>query len=380
MTEEKPLHPHARLFLACMRMALKNGDVTWPSDGVPWASLIAIGREQALWGLLYDALCKCPATLRPPKNVWLPLYSTVLRIERQNSILDTAICQLFEAYRSAGARPILIKGQGVARCYPTPNHRTSGDIDIFLPEGFDKAHQWALKHGTCVSRFHPRNKHTEFTWNGISVENHFKLAQFYHTAHNRRLQQIIQEGMEAESPLQVLINGQYIDMLPPTLGLYHLIVHFGCHLVSWGIGLRQCMDILLYMRNYKERIHIPAIDGWIDQTGLRRVADGLAGAGILYLGFQAKDLAFTPSPFHEEAGHQLIRLMLNRGNFGQSCQKNDHRPTLLSRGIRFLRQSREIRYFLPEELQAASRKKLTSAIRRLLHGQWHYLEAARKHS
>ena len=82
MTEEKPLHPHARLFLACMRMALKNGDVTWPSDGVPWANLIAIGREQAFLGLLYDVLCKCPATLRPPKNVWLPLYSTVLRIER----------------------------------------------------------------------------------------------------------------------------------------------------------------------------------------------------------------------------------------------------------------------------------------------------------
>lgn len=80
---------------------------------------------------------------------------------------------------------MLLKGYGLSKYWPIPNHRPTGDIDIYLmylnSEGKEKSRPaWECadklmteKFGILVDNSH--HHHSVFTYKGIMVENHLIL-------------------------------------------------------------------------------------------------------------------------------------------------------------------------------------------------------------
>lgn len=361
-------HSAAYQFMVCMRSVLQNSTPCFATDEqIHWKALIQLAKEQAVTGLLYDAVSSLSAGQRPPRQVLISLYTDVVYIEQQNKLLDQTIGQLLDAYRSCGITDaLLIKGQGIARCYTHPHRRTPGDIDVFLPTNFEPAYQWSLQNGTDVQPFTPRTKHIAFTWKNVSIENHFKLAQYYDKRLNSRLQQIITEGLTLEPSLSVRIHNQTVQTLPPTLGLLHLIVHYSIHLVSWGVGMRQCMDILLYMRENKQRVNKEQLDVWIKELELEHITTAIAGIGTDWFDFSDTDILYNWSP-NPPLTTRLLNIMFHRGNFGMNLKPKRHGASgsFWNRSVLFVRQSRETYRFMPREVRAALRGKALSSVHKL---------------
>ncbi|MEG1580428.1 MAG: nucleotidyltransferase family protein [Bacteroidaceae bacterium] len=306
-----------RQFLDLIRFALMGKDLpTCKIHQTEWADLLKMAKEQAVVGLLYAALEKMPQDRRPQREALLDFFSIVLQIEQANHKLNTSICSLFAIYRKLGGNPMLLKGQGVGKCYLHPEWRNSGDIDVFVSQNFDKVHEWTIANGEEAQEYEPDfDKHVNFKWDGVTVENHFLLARFYNRRTDRSMQAITQEGLKIEAPLLVQIEGQDIELLPPTLGLLQLITHFSHHLMDWGVGIRQLCDIVMYMHTYHRQINAERLNRWLTELDLARSAGAVATIGVRYLGLPTEEV-----PLHTKQGERyadkLLQLVMESGNFG----------------------------------------------------------------
>ena len=330
-----------------------------------WQAALAWARQQRTEGLLYEAASHADAAYRPPRKWLLDLYAYVVRVEQMNKKIETLIAELFTTYESLGARPVLLKGHGVALNYAHPHWRTPGDIDVFLPEGFDAADRWARTNGTGVTDYGPTiSKHVEFHWKGICVENHFLLSMFYHPRLNRRLQAAFAEGLDCEPPLRATFAGKTVDMLPPTVGLLHLLTHFAYHIVNEGIGLRQLCDILMYVHRRRNAIDGARLDRWIDALRLRHLTDAIATAAVTRFHAPHEDIPFRWKKDRQRADI-LLRLMQESGNYGQNFTANalEQRYFRLRKLRLLLTRSAKVALLLPAELRAAWMGKAHNACR-----------------
>lgn len=353
-----------RTYLSLMACAL-YGQPTADVRPDEWAGALAWAQQQRTEGLLYEAATRTDEASRPPRRLLLDLYAYVVRVEQVNTAMTAQIAELFNIYEGLGARPFLLKGHGVAMNYPHPLWRTPGDIDVFLPEGFDAADRWARANGTDVTDYDPTiDKHVEFRWKGVSVENHFRLSMFYHPRLNRRLQAAFAEGLDCEAPLRATFGGKEIRMLPPTVGLLHLLAHFANHTVNEGVGLRQLCDIFMYLHRRHGEIDARLLDRWIDTLRLRYLTDAIATVAVTRFQTPHEDI-----PFHWKKDRQrsdiLLYLMQESGNYGQNFTANalEQRHFRLRKLRLLLTRSAKVRLLLPDELRAAWVGKAQNACR-----------------
>ena len=330
-----------------------------------WQAALAWARQQRTEGLLYEAATRADAASRPPRKWLLDLYAYVVRVEQVNTAMSALIAELFSIYEDLGASPVLLKGHGVAMNYAHPYWRTPGDIDVFLPEGFDAADRWARLNGTGVSDYVPTiSKHVEFHWKGIKVENHFCLSMFYHPRLNRRLQAAFAEGLDCEAPLRTTFGGKEVCMLPPTVGLLHLLVHFAYHTVNEGVGLRQLCDIFMYVHQRHAEIDATRLDRWIDALRLRRLTDALATVAVTCFHAPAGDIPYS---WHEDKrrADALLHLVRESGNYGQNFEVSslERRHFRLHKLRLLLTRSAKVNLLLPDELRAAWVGKAHNACR-----------------
>lgn len=330
-----------------------------------WQAALAWARQQRTEGLLYEAASRADAAYRPPRRWLLDLYAYVVRVEQMNKKIETLIAELFTTYESLGARPVLLKGHGVALNYAHPHWRTPGDIDVFLPEGFDAADRWARTNGTGVTDYVPTiSKHVEFHWKGICVENHFLLSMFYHPRLNRRLQAAFAEGLDSEPLLHATFGTKTVDMLPPTVGLLHLLTHFANHIVSEGIGLRQLCDIFMYFHRRHDEIDAQLLERWIDSLRLRHLTDAIATVAVCHFHAPGEDIPYCWNEDKRRAG-ALLHLVRESGNYGQNFEVSslERRHFRLHKLRLLLTRSAKVNLLLPDELRAAWMGKAHNACR-----------------
>ncbi len=351
-------------FLSLLGCVLFGQPVPRLSDD-EWRSALRLARGQSVDGLLYEAALKADGAFRPPRDVLMELLGHVVRVEQANRAMAGRIVELFDAYEKVGAESILLKGHGVAANWPHPEWRTPGDIDIYVLRNFSAADRWARNNGTDVSAYDPQtDKHVEFHWKGLSVELHFRPAICYNRRLNRRLQAVFAEGLAAEAPLSLTVCGRAVRLLPPTVGLFHLLVHFANHLVSEGVGLRQLCDIVLYVHRRHAQVDGGRLTDWLTALRLCRLTDALATVATEHLELPAAELPFRWKPDCRRAA-VLLNLVAESGNYGRNysagcMERRFHRLYKL----RLLAgRSRRVASLWPEELFAAWRGKAVNMVR-----------------
>ncbi len=320
-----------------------------------WLAASGWARQQRTEGLLYEAALLASPPDRPPRKLLLELYAYSLRLEQTNEMMSERIAELFDTYVHLGATPILLKGHSVALNYPHPEWRTPGDIDVFLPEGFAATDVWARANGTAVTGYDPQtNKHVEFQWKGFCVENHFLLSIFYNRSLNRKLQAAFAEGMKAEPNSRACFAGRHVDLLPPTVGLLHLWVHFANHIVSEGIGLRQLCDIFMYLHKRHAEIDARLFNRWVDDLRLTRLTDAITTVAVTYFHAPEEDFPYRWSADPRRA-KVLLQLVQASGNYGNGFSPHaiERRFHRLYKLRLLIQRSAKVNLLLPDELRAA---------------------------
>ena len=253
-----------------------------PLDEDTWMDLIRAACHQTVAGLLYKAAENFPQGSTLSERVLFTLMAEVNRVVNRNLKLGEVEKEVLEILRSGGLDPVVMKGSTCAARYPSPQLRTCGDIDLFVPKAdFPRAVELLKARGIECS---PKpDSSVDCTLKGCEVELHRR----YFDLHFR----------ESRLP----------KVGTPEAELLMLSAHILKHACGVGVGLLQIMDFALAYKAYPsdyQQLH----------ELFRRC--GLSRWNVLLLSF-VKDY-IDPSaavPVHVDST-PLFRIVTQGGNFG----------------------------------------------------------------
>lgn len=330
-----------------------------------WHSIYEIATKQSLVGVMLEGiqrLSEIDNSQKPPLKLLYEWTGIAEHIKLQNKLMDERSAMLTRILNSWGYDSCILKGQGVARLYPKPELRQSGDIDIWVNGGRDDVVKVLKEQCIGLSYIDYVNCHAGF-FNDAEVEVHFKPTWMCDPFTDRKFQKWIDTNKTA----QMANYDKEIKFSYPTIefNLVFSLIHIYRHVFQEGIGLRQLMDyyyILTHSSN-EERVNAYAT---LCSFGMQRFV--VAVMYVLRIVFDMDETLLLCEPNKDE-GEFLLSEIMRGGNFGHY----DDRNTYVSEEKRFLRGlnnfKRNIRFL---------RRYPSEVIWMPLWKTWHYLWRKKK--
>lgn len=265
-----------RQLLTLLRAALigTSTDKDAFEKNTDWEAIRMSAHRQTVAALAFDAVERLPDELRPRKEILLPWYGFVQKVEQENKRLENVLAEAVGRYHKAGLHPILLKGQGLARLYPNPMRRQPGDIDLFFGDDYERANREAENWENV--RFHPETTyHRSFDWRGVTIENHLRYVDFYHPS-NRRAWRKIEQAVPLLGNEKFTWENGSIPVPAPQMNALYVLLHLLHHFFQVGIGLRQLCDWVCLLRTRQKEIDMRLLRECTDALHVTRAATALA--------------------------------------------------------------------------------------------------------
>ena len=294
----------------CFLVLLRSGMGKGQPDSFPdlseeeWNAILSLAKIQTVTGLVYQGAATLPPSVEVPESVSLQLMLESSRIKSRSREILSALKEIFAILREKGFHPQVLKGPSVARMYPHPELRESGDLDIFLPPS---------EYGEAVfvlgdPSFTLPDGSVHYNWKGVDVDLH----RHYFDLH----------------------TGE--DNLPPVPSPYAVLVLLSSHILKHcmgpGIGLRQMCDMAVAYdffsgnRAKGNDNRGAASDAPLDKELLLRYYEkaGILKWNTLLSSFIKEYLGGNGYPFTDPDGKEeelpspsfLMESILKGGNFG----------------------------------------------------------------
>lgn len=335
-----------------------------PLDDAAWKELYIQARNQSVLGITMQGLDSLPRTGGAPLVVygtWALASEKIEGHSLERIRLARRICEIFS---SAGMPCCVLKGYSVARFYPRPLRRQSGDVDIWVPA--DREKLLSFLRGRCrVGSVVYHHCKCDISGKSGDVEIHFTPSWMNSPRLNRRLQRYFADSAASETSRPDPETGFCVTS--PQFSFVYGIVHFWRHMLDEGIGLRHLAD-LYYTALALPRESFEEIASQLRNIGLYRLSCALAGALVLVFGLPESSL---PVPPDTAQGSILLKDMLLSGNFGRNDEslqtKNGSRGTV---ALSKFRRSLRYLHFCPSDVLCGPLFKLWQFVWRAIN---HYL-------
>jgi len=304
-------------FFCLLRLGLwerteEAADRYFPISAEHWEKVLQLAIKHTVEGILFDGLNKLPLALHPPKALLLRWTVRVDTIERRNLWMNKIIAAQARFFKTQNIQPILLKGQGLASCYPNPIHRICGDIDWYVK---DKKSNKALFSILQEKQLKPETQagfSFSFLWKNCDTEIHQRLLD----VHNPFVKSYLTRFEEKERPLGISLEvDQEAVLLPSALLTYVQVnAHILKHLLSFGIGMRQLCDSARVCFQYANKIDGEDLRAVYRKLGILKWIDLLHILLVKYIGLETAKLPF-PLPKNMQADWMMQEILL-AGNFG----------------------------------------------------------------
>ena len=289
-----------------------------PEDPVPsgladsdWAALLKQARAHAVDALISDGAGLLPEEMRPPFQQLAPLAMAVDSIESGNQRVDAVLNIMAAFWKKKGVTAVLMKGQGLARMYAKPEHRTPGDIDWYFPglENFKKALVLVKAKGIVPEIDGDGDYH--YSVNGVVVEHHKRWCD---------VSSPFKQGYVAQIEKEFGYSRELDYTVPaPLTNLIQLNNHILKHVLVMGVGWRQLCDLALATKYYCGQYSAQEFSQAMSMLGLKRWSRLLYGVLAKYLGMDCALMPVKPSVSKDV--DRLAELIMNSGNFGRESGK-----------------------------------------------------------
>ena len=325
---------------------------TLPScvDDINWQELLSFAKKQTIIGIYWQGIQRLEDVVNKPSEDdvmdWIGEYT---KIVRRNTKTDDAVAWLAMFMHSNDIGFFVFKGQTVASYYPTPEIRTSGDVDFYV---FKK--DWCrakslLEKELTITDDHS-GQHLEFTKDGVPFEMHYHTAVFASGSKQRYWDELIESYFDDVLD-HVEINGVEVPTLPPTLNAIYLFVHIYHHFLKEGIALRQFIDWMMFFEAKHEEIVVSELTTKLERLGLLRAFKAFGAVLTVVLGMETKYFPYSLTDNDKKYVDRILAIVLRYGNFGKYGRKEQQGgwKHSIETGLRSIRHIMQFFWLSPAE-------------------------------
>lgn len=364
-----------RQFLALLGAGLWDNavDDSLFMDGADWKAIYKTSVEQSVIGIVGDGIGKLPAGLRPRPEILLKFSGMVIAIEKRNAGMNAFIPELARRIKDKNVQFWILKGQGLARNYPEPLHRQSGDIDLLVREEDFYSVRDFLRTFSKVDEYPLKQLHCAANINGIEVELHGELNAAINSHVGRYFKAWLKEELYDAPEASYTKNGDLIPVPSPDFNAVYVFIHFFRHLLESGIGFRQVCDWMRMLYVSRNEIDYTRLKNTLKKFHLMRAWQCFGCVAVTQLGMPKEAMPFYDDRYAHLAYKITKRIFVN-GNFG----KNNRHLTDVPQNY-FLRKCHSFYYrtayklpnfsIFPRETAYSLLKEWRNAIKKLFHGE-----------
>lgn len=304
--------------LSILRFALWGKTETVPQTIASLSvSVLMEAKKQTVAVLAFEAMDKYGVKL--PTEVVLNYYSYSAQVEHDNLKLNVAAKALGRLLSKNNINYAIVKGQVVGSLYPNPLLRQPGDIDFYCDnKNFEKAKEVLQKSWGVVLDPKGSDHHVHFDYKRVTFEMHFSLTSFYNKQKNEYWEQLLREDKGSE----VVIDGQSVQTLSPTLHTLYVFLHLYHHLMELGVGLRQFCDLAVMLHAYKDVIDHSSLRQHLKALDMEKAFRACGSIVVHQLGLPAEEFPFPLTDRDEHYGKKILSIVFYRGNMGHYNKKS----------------------------------------------------------
>ena len=196
--------------------------------------------------------------------------------------------ELAEVFAREGIRVMLLKGLGLAEMYPRPEHRESGDLDIYLFGDFEKGNEVMRKMGIAVE--YDGTKHSKFNYKGIPVENHKNFLNVTTTRVDKDLERELMRMLQEQKCGSLDLGGITVDVPPPDFQMIFLTRHAITHFLASGLVLRHLYDFGIFYSAHAQEVDLDRIEKIFKRASQHKLYRAFLDVLQIYLGMPARKM------------------------------------------------------------------------------------------
>lgn len=296
-------------------LSLIRIDKAYIAGDYNWTEVLRLAKEQSVIGVALAGTQRLPSDKWPPKVILFKWFSLTESIKKRNIRVNNVLISLISELQNLGIHPIVIKGQIVAQEYEQPLLRQSGDIDVFFDKAdWSKVEQWLRDENINYSRS-AAEKHIEIDYHGVSIELHYHLNAFSSSRVMAYWNGCFEENALERSRF-VEIDGKPVRTLGITDTLVHLIVHVHHHLLTEGVGLRQLMDIALFIHNHFNDLDLNQLHKHLKGICHEKAFNAYMALLNKYVGLPKEQIPFKLNLKDYVYADKIMEEVWTGGNFG----------------------------------------------------------------
>ena len=318
-SNDRELSAEEQWLLRSLSVILNQGEWGDGMAGAPvpdWDRLLQIAQHHAVLPLLYPVLEQGNEI---PASFAVCISNESRQTVQQSYRLMFLTHYLVERMQEAGLRVAVLKGAAAAGCYPVPELRKSGDIDLLLTsEGtYEEA-----EHIMDVAGFEKKEGHSSHhhqvwrTEEGIDIELHVMLAEPFD---DRRVNAVLGRQLrEMDGRIRrENVMGLEFPVLEDGDHAYYLLLHMLHHFLRAGFGLKLLCDWVVFWNKNRTPDEIGRYRNRVLETGLTGFSDMVTSLCVEYFGLAKQNASQIVTQYVSlKRCRAFMRDILDAGEFG----------------------------------------------------------------
>ncbi|NLN03405.1 MAG: nucleotidyltransferase family protein [Clostridiaceae bacterium] len=313
------MNPTCKAFLKLIKSHIRNEEPNMDSD-VNLEEVFSLACKHNLLPLVYDAasLLEYEGKERVRNHA---LYTMIGQTKRTFEFL-----KVYNFLVHNGLKPLVLKGLVARSLYQSPDLRISSDEDIYIrKEDYALCHDLLMRYGyrvgkTCANKDPKDAQAISYMApnSDLCIEVHVNL--FGLSGVRKELNKYFNESFDRCITLE--IEGFEIYTLCHTDHFLFIFLHLYKHLIGYGVGIRQCMDLALFAKKFFEQICWEQIIAIVRELGCEQLLYSLFDIGINELGI-CLDISDIPFDGNIKVSNRMTLIvdMIEGGVFGKSCSE-----------------------------------------------------------
>lgn len=320
------------IFFSLLRAGLWEHPVSLaPYGTVDWSEILHLSKEQTVVGLVAAGL-EYVQDVEVPEDNAVEFAHWAMKIEGRNGKMNAFLSRQATELADAGITTVLMKGQGIAQCYERPSWRSSGDIDWFFLDDYERAKELLSQMADSTEQEFSYLSHLGMKFGSVDVELHGSVRARLSRRMDRVLDQLYSAMFSSRDFRYWSCGGVPVAMPGPNYDAVFLFTHILHHYYVEGIGLRQLCDWCRFLWTYRDELDPEWLAARLRELGVMEEWQAFASFVVRYLGLPSETMPlYKPSSRADRQADRILQYVLTVGNFGHNKDKSylDGKPWMV---------------------------------------------------